>query len=472
MERIKNIGLNYYKCLYKSIKPIFDEARNTDFNGSVRTVKVKRNITALFVIHSVNLVLIYLLVPLSLKYITPLEYGIWLTLHSILAWLNNADFGVGNGLRNKLAESLALKDYDKAKIYVSSSYFIFFAISLILIGIFTIIYGLINWTSILGTPTVYKEEINLLVFYSFLFFIMQIFLRLINAIVAAHQTPSVNGVNTLLINIVIVVAVFTLLHTTQSSLFKLGFASSAAPAVVLFLANIYLFNGRYKKIKPAFSHLNLKGAKDLFSLGINFFIIQIAVLIIFTANNLLIAQYLGPEQVAIYNIIMKYYALITLVFGVILTPFWSCFTEAFVNNDYEWIKQTIRKLILLWLLFSIAAIIMLSFSSIIIKLWIGEEIKISFMLNLLMALYVIAFNWNNIFAFFLNGCGKIKISLYYSIAAGILYIPLALFLINNLNMGIAGALTATLINLLPVAIWAPLQTRRILNKTAQGLWNK
>lgn len=64
-----------------------------------------------------------ILVPMTLSYLNPYEYGIWLTLSSTLAWIYTFDIGLGNGLRNKLTEALALNDLKLARIYVSTSFF-------------------------------------------------------------------------------------------------------------------------------------------------------------------------------------------------------------------------------------------------------------------------------------------------------------------------------------------------------------
>ncbi|MCK7523619.1 MAG: hypothetical protein MZV64_41275 [Ignavibacteriales bacterium] len=76
------------------------------------------------------------IVPVTLNYLGKTEYGIWLTLASILSWLINLDFGLGNGLRNKLAEALALNDIKLARIYVSTAYAVFS------VGIISCIYNL------------------------------------------------------------------------------------------------------------------------------------------------------------------------------------------------------------------------------------------------------------------------------------------------------------------------------------------
>lgn len=64
-----------------------------------------------------------LLVPLTLNYLTTTEYGIWITLNSILVWINSFDIGLGNGLRNKLIESFSLSDDRTSAQYVSTAYF-------------------------------------------------------------------------------------------------------------------------------------------------------------------------------------------------------------------------------------------------------------------------------------------------------------------------------------------------------------
>lgn len=80
-----------------------------------RSRKASKNIIALVGIKGLDTLIYFVLVPLTLGYLNAYEYGIWLTLSSILSWINSFDIGLGNGLRNKLAESLAVKDLDKAK---------------------------------------------------------------------------------------------------------------------------------------------------------------------------------------------------------------------------------------------------------------------------------------------------------------------------------------------------------------------
>ena len=120
-----------------------------NFKDSNRTEKAKKNIIILFMMHVFNFFSIMALVPVTIKYLGNVEYGIWLTLASILSWLINLDFGIGNGLRNKLAEAFALKDIKLARIYVSTGYSVFTIGILIAILIYFFIHGLLNWADLL-----------------------------------------------------------------------------------------------------------------------------------------------------------------------------------------------------------------------------------------------------------------------------------------------------------------------------------
>lgn len=70
---------------------------------------VKRNIIMSIGIKTVGVFVSLFIVPITLGYLSEEEYGIWLTLSSMLAWIVFFDIGLTNGLRNKLTEALAVK---------------------------------------------------------------------------------------------------------------------------------------------------------------------------------------------------------------------------------------------------------------------------------------------------------------------------------------------------------------------------
>ncbi|MBL7937415.1 MAG: hypothetical protein JNM51_16535, partial [Bacteroidia bacterium] len=78
--------------------------------GHSRSVKAKKNILASVLIKGISVVTSFVLVPLTIHYLNPINYGIWLTLYSVISWFGLLDIGLGNGLRNKFAEAIANND--------------------------------------------------------------------------------------------------------------------------------------------------------------------------------------------------------------------------------------------------------------------------------------------------------------------------------------------------------------------------
>ena len=453
-------------------KIISNTLRFFNLENSSRSLKAKKNIFFLFIFNGFNFLFNLLLVRLTLDYLGKTEYGVWLTLSSILTWFNYLDFGLGNGLRNKLAEAFAKDDLHAAKIYVSTTYAIFSSIILLIIVAFILIFRFINWIEIFKAPVYLESKLNTLVLISVIFFLAQFVLRLLTFIINADQKTALNGFFSFSINLLTVLLVYILLKTASPSILLLGAGSTFIPVVVFIIATFIFFNKKYKTISPSFKSIKLSNLKDLLGLGTQFFIIQIAALIIFTTDNLIITQLFGPGDVTVYNIAFKYFNYIPIVFFMILTPMWSAYTEAYVKDDFVWIKNAINKILKLWMLLSILVIIMIFVANWVYDIWLNSKIKVPLDLTMLMGLFAIISNWNNIFAYFINGVGKIRLQLYSSVIVGIINIPLSIYFARNLDMGISGVIAATCVCVAVGAVWAPIQYSKIVNKKAKGIWAK
>ena len=88
----------------------------------IRTRKIKRNVLAMIGIKGLSLLISLAYVPLLLHSLNSVNYGIWLTLTSIVGWVAMFDVGLGHGLRNRLSEALACGNVYLGKQYVSTAY--------------------------------------------------------------------------------------------------------------------------------------------------------------------------------------------------------------------------------------------------------------------------------------------------------------------------------------------------------------
>ena len=438
--------------------------------GHSRTLKAKKNILIALFMKGGSVLISFVLVPLTINYINPVQYGIWLTLSSIILWFSFFDVGLGNGLRNKLAESLAQEDFEKAKIYVSTTYAAVAMIICPFIIIFVIVNQWLDWTVILNTDKNMAQELSTLALVVFSFFGLQFVLQLINTVVTGNQQPSRVTMFTFFHNLLALTIIYLLTQFTDGNLIYLGFAIGSAPVVVLAIASIWMYRSEYKDFRPSIKFIRFESIKDLMGLGIKFFILQVNYMVVFQSGNIIITQLFGPEQVVPYNLAYKYFNLIPMGLGIIMIPFWSAFTEAWVKGDIDWVKSTFKKLQYIWVGLILLSFLMFLFASTFYYFWVGEEISVPWQLSFVMMFYVILYAWNNIHTAFLNGVGKVNMQLIFSLAAAILNIPLAIYL--GKQLGIHGVILAPILLGLVNLIWMPIQVSRVMNKTATGIWNK
>lgn len=440
--------------------------------GEARSLNAKKNIIVSFVLSGMSILVSFLLVPLTLEYLNPTKYGIWLTLSSIIGWLSFFDIGLGNGLRNKLTEALALNDINLAKTYVSTAYATITIIMIVLYIVFLVTLPLLNWSYIFNVPIETVNDLSDVILVVFTFFSLRFIVKIIGVIFIADQLPAFNNLFEFFGGALSLIAISIITKFSKGSLLYISFVYSIAPVLVLTLSTFYFFKKKYRAIKPSFSKIDFNKFKDLAGLGINFFILQIAVIIIFSTDNMIITQVLSPAAVTPYNISFKYFSMPIMIFSIVVTPFWSAYTDAHAKGDLAWIKKSTNRLSQTWILIFAMVIVMLLASQDFYKFWVGNDIQIPTLLSILMGIFAIISTWNSIFAAFLNGLGKIKLQIYYSLFGMIINIPLSVFFAKSMNLGSSGVILATCICLSFGAILGPLQYHKLVNNKAFGIWNK
>jgi O-antigen/teichoic acid export membrane protein len=273
-------------------------------------------------------------------------------------------------------------------------------------------------------------------------------------------------------NLLILLGTLLLVNYTKGNIVILSFLTGGIPILVLAIASLILYRSKLSYVRPSFKNIKKTYAKDILLLGYKFFIIQIASIILYYCDNIIIAQLFSPVEVTVYNISYKYFNSIMVILTILLTPYWSAITEAAALNDYKWMNFTYKQLINIWFGVIILTVLMVLLSDKVYNIWIGDKIKIPYMLTYSMAVYQIVMSWNRIVTVIANGVGKVKLQLYYTIASAVINIPLALFLSKNILHSAAGVTLATTISSLLCTYIGTVQTRKILNKRAYGIWDK
>jgi len=430
--------------------------------AKARSYNYLRQIKGTVIYKAVAVVASYIAVPMMIHYLGQEKFGIWSTLLSIISWIVFFDLGVGHGLRNKITESLAKNAREEAALYIASGYTL---IGLLALGLWIILMAVsffIPWQSVFNTNALPESDLRLTLQLTASFILFNFWTGLITALLNAVQKSSLLALRQLISNVLVLALIWILSRTTDASLPLLG----VAYGVSLILANLLLsgwFFRTYNDLKPRFS-IEKKHIRALLGVGSQFLIIQIAMLVIFTTDKLLITQLIGPASVTAYDVVFKLFGVLTFAHGLICFPLWSAYADAYHRGDMTWIRRMFKKqlwfFVALWFFVGAMAL----FAKPIIAVWIGAEIKVADSVVLMMGIFVLMTAWNNMYAMFVNGIGAIKPQLYAMLFGMVINIPLSIFFVRNMDMGVSGIVMGTIFSLLLAAIVLPIQVYRILRR--------
>lgn len=410
--------------------------------------------------------------PIMLHHVDRADYGVLLTLTSIVGWVGYMDVGLGNGLRNKLPEFLAKGDFHSAKKIVSSCYVTLAIYVALIIVIFLIVSPFIDWLGVLNSPTSDAGEIRGLTNVVFIAFCIQFLFGLINSILFAYQMPAFQSLFTFVGQFVALIALVIQVYVFDvTSVLQIGAVNSIIPPLVLFLGSIGLFRTKLKDIAPSFKLFEFKSVGSILSLGLKFFVLQMITIVLFQANSIIIARVVSPEAVVEYNLAFKYVSLLTMIFTIVITPVWSATTDAYVRKDFEWINKTLSFSRKVCIASVFIGVLMVLASKFVYGMWLGRgSIDISYSTTGLIFLYISFEMLYKVYGTIINGTGKVFAQMILTGIIAIIYIPLAIFLANL--CGLSGVLIANVIVFALNYAWSKLQCNKLISQTATGIWNK
>ena len=437
-----------------------------------RSKKMYKNTVAMIGIRGVSMILTLISAPIMLHHVDRADYGVLLTLTSIVGWVGYMDVGLGNGLRNKLPEFLAKGDFHSAKKIVSSCYVTLAIYVALIIVTFLIVSPFVDWLGVLNSPTSDAGEIRGLTNVVFVAFCIQFLFGLINSILFAYQMPAFQSLFTFVGQFIALIALVIQVYVFDvTSVLQIGAVNSMIPPLVLFLGSIGLFRTKLKEIAPSFKLFEFKSVGSILSLGLKFFVLQMITIVLFQANSIIIARVVSPEAVVEYNLAFKYVSLLTMIFTIVITPVWSATTDAYVRKDFAWINKTISLSRKVCIASIFIGVLMVLASKFVYGIWLGKgTIDINYSTTSLILLYISFEMLYKVYGTIINGTGKVFAQIILTGVIAIIYIPLAILL--GKLFGLSGVLIANAIVFALNYLWSKVQCNKLISQTATGIWNK
>lgn len=435
-----------------------------------RNKMLRNNILFSGFLKIVGLLTSLVIVPITINYLNNEVYGIWMTITSILYWITTFDIGLGNGMRNYLAEALATNDTKLGKKYISTTMLLLslIALSMAIVLLYPLI--TINFNSFFNTNAIAGNELRMAVVIAVGFTLMNFVLKNIGMIFVAMQKYAINDLLSISGNVIALILIYILTKVTTGNLVLVVLAYTMTSCVAFLLAAIPLF-WKHPELKPSLRFFDKSLGKKIVGKGFGFFVIQISsCLVIFGAANFFITQSCGPAAVTTYNIAYKFFNLLVIAYTIILAPMWNAYTDAYVKGDMQWIKATFNKALKFWVLSICGGLGMLLICNLFYKLWIGNMVNVPLSVSASTLIYVCFFNLNNCATYLINGLNKIFVQIIISLAVTTLYIiTVPAF---GRKLGVEGIVLSMAASYAVMSVVHLYQCRKLINGKADGIWNK
>jgi len=402
-------------------------------------------------------------VPVGLNYFGPILYGIWIVIGSILAYLRISDFGISLSTLTFIAQATK-PSYQRIILRRSLELFLIISISSISI-IFIINYLFPGWVKLLGKiPSDLQEEAMRATFWIGILTLLQLPLNTFVSAFSGLQQVHWNKVYSAFGSVSTLIALM-LTILIRGNLVRLAVFTGLGSILVKIISGIHLFITN-PQIRPRFTEkvIDTPSTSCLFTSGIRFLILQIAVLIIWNTDNLVISHYLGPKMVTSYAVTFKLFAMGITVTNAVTQVLWPMYGQAFGLGDWKWIKKTYNRCVsLLLILGGLIWIGGIIFSKIIINLWVGPigygGLTVVFALG--GYAYLSSFGGSN--ASLINGLNPKNIVVVFGFIEAAINLGISLILVRPL--GIGGVALGTLIASLAINSWfGPIYIQRQTQK--------
>lgn len=444
---------------------------STDKNISDhRSSLLQKNILASFVIKGWSAFVVLLMVPATLHCLGEYKNGIWLTISSLLLWIDNLDIGLGNGLRNKIAEYLAHGETEHTRSLISSTFALLTCIIIFILMVLLLLITIGDPYQVFNADTSKVAHLDQVLMLTVTLVCTSFVFKLIGNFYMGMQLPAVSNLLIALGQTLALAGTYIVLWSGSHSLMLIALVNTAGPLIVYLMAYPYTFYFKYPQLRPSLHLIDFKEGKAVINTGVQFFIMQISGVVLFMTSNLLISNLFSPALVTPYQITYRYFSMMLVVFTVVCMPFWNATTDAYERDDIQWITNATRKLRLMTIGVIVCMVTMVVVSPWVYDLWIGDVV-IDIRMSIVMAVYIFTLIYSMRYSYFINGIGKLRLQLIFTASAAIMFIPLAWLVVKWTNDIIWFMGVMCLVNI-PGLIVNKIQFNKLIKRRAKGIWNQ
>lgn len=389
--------------------------------------------------------------PLTIRYLGPLQYGIWITISTTVVMLAVMDLGIANTLTNMISRAYALDDRAAARRYYATAFWSSISISVILGLISVILWPHVSWGHLFHLGDVALiHEVSLCVAIALGFFLLSLPLNLVHRVLSGYQQTQITNYFNLMSNILSLAAILIVIKL-RGSLVMLMLTYSGALLLGSVVLNIWVNLWDMPWLMPSPRFIRRAVIGDLMSTGVGFFILQLAGIVVFNSDNLIITHYLGASDVTPYSVTWRLAGYAAVLQTAVLPSLWPAYSEAYARGDYEWVRRAFWSTVKFAMgAVTIAVLILSLFGRWLIRWYAGSAAVPTTLLLLAICAWTLISAGMELEACLLAAINRIKEQGVLGVIAAALNVTLSIYLVKRL--GSLGVILGTMLSYLLIVV--------------------
>jgi O-antigen/teichoic acid export membrane protein len=401
-------------------------------------------------------------VPLTVRYLGAEGFGLWVTISSATTMFFVLDIGIASTLTNLISEAYAADDKERAATYFATAFWLVLGISAMLALLGWILWPFIHWVSIFHVqdPALIHDTSRAMAA-AFIVFLFALPTGLASKVLGGYQELHASNLFAAAGSVLSLLVVLAVIYYHGSlPILVAGYAGSSVAANVACLLWICLFHKPW--MKPWLRRVSPGFIGRIFRSGTQFFAIQMAGLVIFSSDNLVISHYLSPAYVTPYAITWRLVGYIATVQALIVPALWPAYSEAYAKGDLSWIKSTYNRTRWISVAVLTAGCSLILFAGRdVIRIWAGPAAVPSEFLIQLMCVWVVICVITTNQSTLMGATFRVKKQAIASVLSAVANLALSIFWVKTIGPAgvVLGTIVSYLLFIVTVATW---EVKRIL----------
>ena len=391
-------------------------------------------------------------VRLLLELLGASDYGVWVTLTSLIAWIGMMDLGVGNSLRNSVA---GLVD-ESRRATVQHEFVAFFRLLAALGAVAAVALAVASgWVPLLAS----HRTTSLLLYLPVL---LGLPLLLGGSVMQGARQV---GLQSLLQNANSGwMCLFLLLCTALA--WRPSLPDLAGFWAVVYLSGLLWILARALRIlqlpaRRLLSRMSGTMPWERLKVGTSFLALQVATLVLYAMGNVLVYKHLGPSEVARYDVLNKIFQIGLSFFGIVISVVWPDIARLRASADFPALRRLYLKTLGLAAIFCLGAALVAWWAPAIVRLWTRGLVQVSHLEAMSLALLVSVQAVAYVGAVVLNAFEQVGVQVRLALVNILLMLPLAHLLFVNGSGLMSVPLAAAALTCLPLLV-CHLQATRLM----------